>query len=99
MQNVLKAIFPSVRMTLVVLYKIFNSATRYCEQFDISTRVGLLIGGAHLRTAVMYASFNMSLSFLDWLVGIFANPVSNIAFATHSPELSPVNILPVLLPP
>jgi hypothetical protein len=47
----------------------------------------------------MYASFNMSLSFLDWLVGIFANPVSNIAFATHSPELSPVNILPVLLPP
>src|SRR5437867_8694460 len=30
---------------------------------------------------------------------MFANPVSYIALASQSPELSPVNILPVLLPP
>jgi hypothetical protein len=30
---------------------------------------------------------------------MLANPVSCIAFASQSPELSPVNILPVLLPP
>jgi hypothetical protein len=33
------------------------------------------------------------------LVGMLANPVWCIALANQSPELSPVNILPVLLPP
>src|SRR5579885_1406846 len=34
-----------------------------------------------------------------WLVGLFANPKLKSTLASQSPELSPVNILPVLLPP
>jgi hypothetical protein len=59
----------------------------------------LLPGGAHLTAAVMYASLSTSPSSFDVLAGMLANPASCIALASQSPELSPVNILPVLLPP
>src|SRR5919112_4879627 len=98
LQYASKAIFPRARITSVES-KMFNSARRYCEQLDISKAVGLLLGGAHLTAATIYAPFKMSPSFLNRLVGIFAKPVRNNAFATQSPELSPVNILPVLFPP
>ncbi|MDQ6724024.1 MAG: hypothetical protein M3Z01_07155 [Thermoproteota archaeon] len=49
--------------------------------------------------ALIHASFKKYPSFCEILVDLFANPVSNSAFANQLPEPSPVNILPVLLPP
>ena len=52
------------------------------------------------RTPTTTAVDNLPLTkTFDILVGLFANPVSNNAFTSQSPELSPVNILPVLFPP
>ena len=84
---------------MIVGSKIINSERRYYEQLNISNEVGVLLGGAHLTAVLMNTSFNKSPSFLDSLLEIFANPVSYNALATQSPELSPVNNLPVLLPP
>ena len=61
--------------------------------------MGLFIGGAHFTMEVTYASDKSNPSLIDTLCEQLAKPVSNIAFINHSPELSPVNILPVLLPP
>ena len=56
-------------------------------------------GGAHLMTDVVQTLLNTSPSSLWSLVCLFANFNSYDAFISQSPELSPVNIRPVLLPP
>ena len=99
LQYTSKAIFPRTTITLIVFSNSFISANKYCEQLEISDEFGLLLGGAHLTAAVINASLKINPSFLDMLVGLFANPVSYKALTSQSPELSPVNILPVLFPP
>ena len=99
LQYVSKAILPKVTITTTVLFNRFNSLIKKREQLEISTLVGLFIGGAHFTMEVTYASDRSNPSLIDTLYGLLAKPVSNIAFINHSPELSPVNILPVLLPP
>jgi hypothetical protein len=99
LQYVSKAILPKVMTTTTVLFNRFNSLLKYSEQLVISELVGLFIGGAHFTIEVTYASDRSNPSSIDTLLGLLAKPVSNIAFINHSPELSPVNILPVLLPP
>ena len=85
--------------TTTVLFNRFNSFFKKREQLEISVFEGLFIGGAHFTMEVTYASDKSNPSLIDTLCGQLAKPVSNIAFINHSPELSPVNILPVLLPP
>ena len=76
-----------------------SSRSRYGSHAAISVGVGLLSGGAHRIAAVMYASFSSRPSPACVDVGWLANEAWWSASNNQSPLRSPVNILPVRLPP
>lgn len=67
LQYVSKAILPKVTITTTVLFNRFNSLFKKREQLEISTLVGLFIGGAHFTIEVTYASDRSNPSLIDTL--------------------------------
>ena len=69
------------------------------KQFTNSSRLGLSPGGTHLSAVVIYASFSFNPSFIlsefDWFE--ILTPCKHLY--KKSDDLSPVNTLPVLVPP
>ena len=92
------ATFPRVTITLS-FFKDKISSSKKLEQFEISLLSGLSSGGTHLSILVIYVDFNFKLSFILFEKGVLEIPTSYKHLNKNSPDLSPVNALPVLVPP